>query len=163
MDSSIDLTAIYDDVDKLADLYRNELINCGAVASGNLVNFPTDISYDGSTLTVSFILPRYYGAIEEGRKPTVKGGQGMLVNAIKQWLAVKSIQPIGTTRENLAYLIARKIHKMGFFGLDHHGKHPLQNAMTFAEQSGLLKGMADHIGQAIGKQTQLDIRKILTE
>ena len=158
LSDTIDLVPLYDDVDRLAALYRDELMRCGAVATGNLVKFNTDITYDGRVIHVYFMLPQYWGAIEEGRRPTVKSEGGVLYPAIRRWLDVKSINPVGMSRDTLAHLITRKIHKLGFFGKDHHGKHPLGTAMTIAMQQGLTSELATSVADQFGKQIQVDLK-----
>ena len=58
---------------------------------------------------------QYIGALQYGRKPTVNGNQAgpTLRDRIRVWLDQKGIEPDGITKDSLAYLIARKIHREG--------------------------------------------------
>lgn len=49
-----------------------------------------------------------------GRKPTVSGGSGVLKDSIRNWIDAKGITPDdGMSKDTLAFLITRKIHRMG--------------------------------------------------
>lgn len=49
----------------------------------------------------------------KGRQPTQNDGNGALYNSILQWIDAKGITPDGITKESLAFLISRKIHREG--------------------------------------------------
>lgn len=49
----------------------------------------------------------------KGRKPTEKDGSGQLYKSILGWIDAKGITPDGITKESLAFLISRKIHREG--------------------------------------------------
>lgn len=158
LSSNIDLTALYDDCDMLAALYRDELMAINAVASGNLVKFTTDVTYDGNAFHFIFNLPQYYGAIEEGRKPTVKSEGGVLYQAIRRWIDQKGIMPRdGKSKDSLAWAITTKIHKVGFFGMNHSGKQPLAKAMAKARSQGLINEITNEIAQQLGKDVKLEL------
>lgn len=158
LSNNIDLTALYDDCDMLAALYRDELMAINAVASGNLVRFTTDVTYDGNAFHFIFNLPQYYGAIEEGRKPTVKSEGGVLYQAIRRWIDMKGIVPRdGKSKDSLAHAITTKIHKLGFFGMNHSGKHPLAKAMAKARSQGLINEITNEIAQQLGKEIKVDL------
>lgn len=73
-------------------------------------------SWDGSNLKV-FSSEKYFTVLETGRKPTTGGGGGgggeTLRDQIEQWIIDKPVILRDITRESLAYLIARKIHREG--------------------------------------------------
>ena len=160
IDNNIDITALYDDVDALANLYRDELININAVASGDLVGFTADVQYDGQVFRVYFQLPKYWGAIEYGRRPTVNSQNGVLYTAIRRWLDVKSINPTKGDRDGLAYAITKKIHQFGFFGYNVEGKHPLENAMNLARQQGLIDKITKDVTDQYGKIIRADLKDL---
>ena len=61
------------------------------------------------------------GAIIDGRKPTSAGakkGNPTVKESILEWIKAKNIQPkeSGMTKETLAFLMARSIHKNGYPG-----------------------------------------------
>lgn len=54
-------------------------------------------------------------ALENGRNPTESGGNGDLLEKIKEWLKVKPFDR-DIDDETLAYMITAKIHKEGYAG-----------------------------------------------
>jgi len=59
---------------------------------------------------------KYTGALENGRNPTKssKAGSPTLKEVIRKWIDDKNIVPKGKiSKDSLAFLIARKIHKEG--------------------------------------------------
>lgn len=53
--------------------------------------------------------------LQEGRGPTVNGGNGVVKDSIRQWIKDKGIQS-NLPLESLVYLITRKIHREGYKG-----------------------------------------------
>lgn len=53
--------------------------------------------------------------LQEGRGPTVQGGNGSLKDAIRQWIKDKGIVS-DIPNESLVFLITRKIHREGYKG-----------------------------------------------
>ena len=118
---------LYDLAREVAEVYRNELRDRGAVAQGDLKNFKYDVEPTERGVDVVFNLPEYWKWIEYGRPPTTatpKRGPKKLRDLIKEWLETKGINPYKISRDGLAYLITRKIHKTGY-----KARHPLQQAM----------------------------------
>lgn len=150
----VDVTRLYDYVKELADLYRDNLQNCDAVASGRLINFTYHIEFQQNSLRVFFDLPEYYYYIEEGRGPTRKSEGGVLYKAIREWIDRKGLTAQDGDRDGLAWAITKAIHRRGYFGIDHHGKHPLQKALTQARQEGLI----DRIKLSVVDETAKNIR-----
>ncbi len=69
------------------------------------------------------LMNEYWYYIDQGRGRTMKGGNGEVRQAIKEWIRKNNIQAEERggkkpTQEQLAYLITRKIHKEGFLGRD---------------------------------------------
>lgn len=94
-------------------------------ASGNLIkSIDIDAVYDGKYYTATLSALPYMQQIEHFRPPTQGGGDGAVYRNIKKWIQVKNIIPRAEngkkppTLEQLAYLISRKIHRIGFYG-DH--------------------------------------------
>ena len=97
----------------------------GRVASGNLIKSITVHSkYTNQDVTVILDSADYLKQVSEGRKPSGSGGNGQLKEKIKIWIEQKNILPrpdnLGKvpTKDQLAFLIARKIHKEGYKGSD---------------------------------------------
>lgn len=157
LSNTIDVTKLYDYAKELADLYRQEIQNADAKASGQLYNFQYRIEYQNNVFKVLFSLPDYWYYIEEGRGPTHKSEGGVLYKAIRQWIDIKNIVPRDGDRDSLAHAIATKIHKKGFFGENHHGKQPLEKAMAKARSQGLINEITNEIAGQLGKEVKLEL------
>lgn len=139
----LDVTKIYDLADTLAKDYKAEIVNANAVATGTLANFSHDVEMRENGMSVVFNLPDYWYYIEEGRQPTQNPGDGTVLERIRQWIDDKGIVPVPgadgriPTKDALAYLITRKIHKFGYFDIDgqhSQGKHLLRNTLENNQQ-----------------------------
>lgn len=140
----LDVTKIYDLADVLAKDYKSEIVNANAVAKGKLANFAYDVEMRDTGMSVVFDLPDYWYYIEEGRQPTQNPGDGTVLQRIRQWIDDKGLNPVRgadgkvPTRDDLAYMITRKIHKVGYFDLDgqhSQGKHLLRNTLDRNERT----------------------------
>lgn len=160
LSSSFDVTKLYDGVAKLANLYRNELINANLVASGKLVSFTTDISWNGQQLVVYFNLPSYYIFPEEGRKKTVKADGTKLVDIIRRWIDQKGINPADGDKDSLAYAITSRIHKEGYFRPGSYGKHPLRNALDKAQNDGTIDNMVSTVTDGLGNEIKVSLNEL---
>ena len=171
--NSVDLTKIYDLAGKLAEAYRSNLEKEQVIGSNDgIKTFTYTIQYENNMFEVAFILPKYWGAIEFGRRPDYKNENPWSdpVGDIVKWLKFKrlpvpasfrknSIKPKKSTlspEEKYAYAIVKKIRKKGYYGKDgqHYGKHILQH--TLDENDELINEIADEIGAQI---TRLSIGK----
>lgn len=159
----IDVTKLYDYTKELADLYRDNLQNCDAVASGKLINFPYHIDFQEASLRVFFDLPEYYYYIEEGRGPTRRSEGGALFPAIQEWVRRKNITPTKGDLDSLAWAITKSIHRKGYFGLDHHGKHPLKNALDRAKQTGLIDKIRGAVVDGMGETIKVELNTLRPE
>ena len=80
-------------------------------ASGRLRASITSEATDDRLIISAF---SYITTSEEGRRPTSKGGTGILRKRIERWLEDKNIPEWeNTSRESQAFVIARKIHQSG--------------------------------------------------
>lgn len=164
---------LYNIAEKLANLYRLEIEKAGAVATGSLKNFNYDVKLDQDTLKLVFTLPDYYYYIESGRGPTKRGENGVLVKAIYEWIQDKGITPKPITRKNgrkyqptqkqLAYAIAKTIHREGYFRPGHHGKKPLELAMNYGKQQGLKDQFLQTVGQMLGREVHDELLTLQTK
>lgn len=69
----------------------------------------------GVSLTVDTV--SYFFYADQGRGKTVNGGKGIVLPRIRKWIDQKGITPPGKlTKDQLAYLITRKIHREGYTG-----------------------------------------------
>lgn len=98
-------------VNQIADIYRNKLKS--HTATGKLENFKVTTEYNSNYFEVYFHLEDYWKYLEYGTKPHFPP-----IEAIKKWINVKRLVPKANkgkvpTVDQLAYLISRKISKVG--------------------------------------------------
>lgn len=142
----------------IAEEYKNKLSSEGINASGKLSNSVKSLfSINGTTYEVDLQLESYWKQIEEGRGPTKSNGDGQLRRSILEWIRVKPILPTPydgklPTEEQLAYLISRKIHMLGY-----EGKQPLKKTID-----GLKDDIYRDIEAALAKDLSTDIMHILS-
>lgn len=136
---------------QIAQLYRDALTKDDAVASGKLRNFKVSCEMEGSFFEVYFHLEDYWKYVERGRKP----GTYPPVDAIRNWIDIKPVIPraIGgkvPTRDQLAYLICRKIYRKGI------APRPLlQEAINNADS------LIDKLVALIDQQLELELNEEL--
>jgi len=85
-----------------------------SIATGNLSK---SIRYEVHDNELQVLASNYIEFLQYGRRPTSGSGSGNgrpLREIIREWIDVKGIVPDGkTSKDSLAYLIARKIHNEG--------------------------------------------------
>ena len=115
MDNKLELTTIKKITDDFVVELKNKLKANDSYASGDLVNSVRGVvKQNGKYIVISIQLNEYWKFIENGTKP-----HWPPVDAIKKWVSVKKIlpRPLKTgklpTENQLAFLIARKISKVG--------------------------------------------------
>jgi hypothetical protein len=102
--------------------YQKNLDDEGVNATGNLRNsVSVVVEKDEKSIEVALNLNEYWKWIEGGRPPTQNNGNGELRRAILDWIRVKPVIPTPfngklPTEPQLAYLISRKIHTLGYEG-----------------------------------------------
>lgn len=111
---------------KVRNLYQDNLISHDRIASGDLLN---SVEYvvqgNGQAWEVKLHLADYWKYVEEDTSP-----HWPPVDKILEWIRVKPVIPRPDkdgkipTREQLAYLIGRKISRVGT-----EGSHDLQDAL----------------------------------
>lgn len=111
----LDLTTIQDITNNFVVELKNKLKANDSYASGDLVNSIRGVvKQNGKYIVISIQLEDYWKYIENGTKP-----HWPPVDAIKKWISVKPILPRPLksgklpTDNQLAYLIGRKISKVG--------------------------------------------------
>lgn len=98
---------------------KNNLIKNNRVASGNLLkSISVSETRNDDSITIVLNSADYLKQVSEGRKPTSGSGNGSLKEKIKTWIEQKNILPRenNITKDQLAFLIARKIHREGYEG-----------------------------------------------
>lgn len=100
--------------------------------NSNLVNSIRFTVKEAEGVTeVSLLMADYWEWVDKGRGKTTAGGSGQVKNNIAAWIKKKGLNPnkilakYGTKKQTfdkavnqLAFLIARKVHKKGFEGND---------------------------------------------
>lgn len=138
------------------DTYRSYLESENVNASGSLSDSASvQVDVDGNVYEVSLNLKEYWKWIEGGRPPTEKDGNGELRRAILEWIRIKPVIPRPfngklPTEKQLAYLISRKIHTLGY-----EGKGLLKRSIDDNE------GYMDKIREAMAKDVALFADKII--
>lgn len=108
---------IYRIVDDFMYEYASNILDSGHSSSGNMVlKMNKKIYWKNSHFIISIVLPDYWKYLEEGTKPHFPP-----VEKIREWIRVKPILPRPKngklpTENQLAYLIGRKISKVGTEG-----------------------------------------------
>lgn len=149
--------AITNIVERMLELYRNQLIDKNINASNTLSNTATTIvEVDGTTLSVSFNLEDYWKYVEYGRRP----GKRPPIDAIERWIKVKPIIPdpingrVPTTKQ-LAFLISRKIGMEGT-----KAQRPLEKAVYSDSMELLINQLKNEIVGQLNEQISNEISKI---
>jgi len=149
--------AITNIVERMLELYRNQLIDKNINASNTLSNTATTIvEVDGTSLMVSFNLEDYWKYVEYGRRP----GKRPPIDAIEQWIKVKPIIPdpingrVPTTKQ-LAFLISRKIGMEGT-----KAQRPLEKAVYSDSMELLINQLKNEIVGQLNEQISNEISKI---
>ncbi len=165
--TDLDLTALYDLADECIAMYHQEINAIQAIGhnKGLMNSTATWVQGDSENeIKMQFILPDYYYYVEEGRLPSVRREDPEKVyQSILNWVRAKGItgQPRNggkaPTQEQLAWAIYRKIHKLGYYGTDHHGKHPLKTTLQRMDSANMKQRAADIIAKTLNKEIHADI------
>lgn len=113
----LDIVPINKIAEDLTQSYREQLSADGKNASGTLSNTSSYlVNYDGKILKISLLLEDYWKYVENDTKPHFPP-----IDKIRDWIRVKPVLPMARngklpTENQLAYLIARKISKVGTTG-----------------------------------------------
>jgi hypothetical protein len=129
----------------------------GVSASGNLQR---SIYYKLTDNRLTVYGAPYAKTAEEGRGPTQKAG-GDLRSQIRKWIDDKGIIPDGITKDSLAFLITRKIHREGtelFNGTDFYGRTKPSMVIEGVVQDGRI----DELKQDLIKTYVAQIKTLLS-
>lgn len=145
-------------INKAAELYRQQLEEDGVNASGALATFTTEYEYDGQKFVLYFNLVDYWKYAENGRGP----GKFPPLDAIKNWIQVKPIAPVPNANgkvpstNQLAFLISRKIAREGTIG-----KHSLNKAVNSPEMETVIEGIKAALVAEIKEEITKNINEII--
>ena len=138
---------------------RESMDSSGVTASGNF-NKILKATITPNTVVVEG--ERYAGAIELGRKPTSGGGNGELRKAIRSWIDDKGISPADISKDSLAFIITRKIHREGtklFRGTDSYGRTKPSRVITGVIEDGRIEKLAQSVVLDVVSQFRSEIFK----
>lgn len=173
--SKVDLTKVYDLSKKIVDFYKNNLEAMKINASGQLSRTADfDIEFNDYHMAVYFILESYYRYVEVGRnRSTGKFGTWSSKYAdIERWLRQKisrgtfipstghTIPHTDKEIKRVAGAIVHKITKRGFYGYDHHGLHPLEEAIKQAEAAGIIDEIIECVVDAFEGRVDIEFEKL---
>jgi hypothetical protein len=133
---------------------KNNLVQNNRVASGNLLkSISVSDTRNDAEITVNLNSADYLKQVSEGRKPSGGGGNGSLQEKIKTWIEQKNILPRENkiTKDQLAFLIARKIHNEGYEGSNDY-------AMTVEEVNGKY---LSKLQEALEKDLQIEAEMLI--
>lgn len=138
---------------------RESMDSSGVTASGN---FNKTLKAIITPNTVVVEGERYAGAIELGRKPTSGGGNGELRKAIRSWIDDKGISPADISKDSLAFIITRKIHREGtklYRGTDSYGRTKPSRVITGVIEDGRIEKLAKSVVLDVISQFKTEIFK----
>jgi hypothetical protein len=138
---------------------RESMDSSGVTASGN---FNRSLTADITANSVTVLGARYAGAIELGRKPTSGGGNGELRKAIRSWIDDKGINPADISKDSLAFIITRKIHREGtklYRGTDSYGRTKPSRVITGVIEDGRIEKLAQSVVLDVISQFRTEIFK----
>ena len=138
---------------------RESMDSSGVTASGN---FNRSLTADITANSVTVLGARYAGAIELGRKPTSGGGNGELRKAIRSWIDDKGINPADISKDSLAFIITRKIHREGtklYRGTDSYGRTKPSRVITGVIEDGRIEKLAKSVVLDVISQFRTEIFK----
>lgn len=177
----VDETALDNLAMELATQYQKNLAEMKVNATGALSRAATSyvFSWKGDTLMLIFRLPEVWYYVEHGRdKTTGKTGKPWpnAVDDILRWIRIKRIVPRTPMRSarvpksrkpvpkaveerRMAEAIVRKIHREGFYSPNHHGLHPLEQAVEEVAIKERLRGI---LVDALGKEIRVELADAVT-
>ena len=141
----------------IKEMYKQQLATDGINASGKLSNSVKSlVKVNDNVYEIDLQLEDYFRYVEDGRKRTENGGNGELRRNILDWIKVKPILPTPfngklPTESQLAYLISRKIHTLGY-----EGKRPLHKTLETNKEK-----IYSEIESALAKDLSADILNVL--
>lgn len=155
----MNLTEVYRCLQDIAkdvrENYIDQLENNDRRASGDLINsIRTQVRVGEKAFAVTMTLKEYWKWVEEDTRPHFPP-----VSAILKWVQIKPVIPRPfdngkvPTQKQLAYLIARKISKVGT-----EGSHDLQRT-----KDNVLPWYHERLSKALAHDCEVYIRKVLAE
>ncbi len=165
--TDLDMTALFDLADECIAMYHQEINAIQAIGynKGLLNSTATWVQGDNpDEIKMQFILPDYYIFVEEGRKPTKRSENPEYVyEQILKWVRAKNIVGRATngkkapTQEQIARAIYNKIHRVGYYGYDSHGQHPLKTTMQRMTSARMAQRAADIVAKTLNNEIHAEL------
>lgn len=138
---NIDITSLFDVSKQIADLIRQNYLKEGMMQQGKLANFTWTVAFENSIYQLQLMLPPEWYWVEFGRRPSQKMPP---VDKIEEWvkthLGTTRLVPRGVNGKNvtrntkqIAFAIAKKIKREGFYSPGHQGKHVIEKSLQEAD------------------------------
>lgn len=132
---NLDITSLFDTSKQIVDIVRANYLKEGMPPTGKLANFTWTVDYNNNLYQLQLTLPPEWKWVELGRRPSAKMPP---VTAIESWIHIKQLVPKGKngkvpTTKQMAFAIAKKIQKEGFYSPNHQGKHVIEKSLQEAE------------------------------
>lgn len=148
---------------QIAQIYKDKMINAEYNPADELYNFTWVTEVNGNMFELYFILPKYWGAAEEGSRGIETGLPGRIagppVDAILKWINFKRLVPStkgkAISTKQMAYAISRNIYKYGT-----EGKHLLQDTIDSKEFDILVDKLTELISSKLLKDVEKQIENI---
>lgn len=152
-----DLTSIFDISKQIAESVQDAYMQEYGPDS-RLSNFTWNVDWDGNIYRLKFNLPKEWYWVEHGRMPSAKMPP---VDAIVKWIQVQKLVPQSKngkvpSTKSMAFAIAKKIQKEGFYSPGHQGKHILSKTL-FNDNRSLVKELCNAIASVLNKEVNSDL------
>lgn len=155
-----DLTSLFDISKQIVDIIKqNYSYDVGP--DSKLTNFTWNIEWQNEIYQLQLHLPKEWYWVEHGRNPSQKMPP---VSAIEQWITAKRLVPHANSKgkvpstRGLAFAIAKKIQKEGFYSPNHQGKHTLEDSLY--EAGPLIDSLCITISDMLNKEVAADLTSI---
>lgn len=165
---NIDITSLFDVSKQIADLIRQNYLKEKISPNGKLANFTWKVSYDGNLYQLQLMLPPEWYWVEFGRRPSQKMPP---VDKIEEWvknnLGTDKLVPKGSNKDitrdtkQIAFAIAKKIQKKGFYSPNHHGLHVIEKSLNEADP--LVDKLYNIITQKMNAQVHKEIVSVFED
>ena len=159
--NNIDITSLFDVSKQIADLIRQNYLKEKISPNGKLANFTWNVSYDGDLYQLQLMLPPEWYWVEFGRRPSQKMPP---VDKIEEWvknnLGTKKLVPKGSkdikrNPKQIAFAIAKKIQREGFYSPNHHGLHVIEKSLKEADP--LIAQLCNMITEKLNSKVRQDV------
>jgi len=145
--------ALSDELDNIVESIKKNLQASGKNTTGKTAESPRkEIKDSGTHIIGQIIVPRYFGVLETGRRPTPdkKPGREMLEN-IREWADAKGLD------DGIEWAIATKINKEGTKLWKDGGRKDIFTPVT---DDNAMSGVTERIGKVAAKSFAESITKV---